>query len=63
MGPAAGGASGAAPLDVFAGNGRLPDAKEEPQRLRRENAVLRQERDLFKHAAASFAAFFAKESQ
>jgi len=48
-----------APRDVFPGNGQLPQAEEELRRLRRENAVLRQERDFLKHAAA----FFAKESR
>jgi transposase len=33
--------------------------EEEVRRLRRENAVLRQERDFLKHAAA----FFARESR
>lgn len=51
--------AGRPPRDVFPGNGRLPEAEEELRRLRRENAVLRQERDFLKHAAA----FFAKESR
>jgi transposase len=51
--------AGRAPRDVFPGNGRLPEAEEELRRLRREVAVLRQERDFLKHAAA----FFAKESR
>jgi len=51
--------AGRPPRDVFPGNGKLPEAEEELRRLRRENAVLRQERDFLKHAAA----FFAKESR
>ncbi len=51
--------AGRAPSDVFPGAGKLPQAEEEVRRLRRENAVLRQERDCLKHAAA----FFAKESR
>jgi len=51
--------AGRAPSDVFPGNGQLPQMEEEVRRLRRENAVLRQERDFLKHAAA----FFAKESR
>jgi transposase len=51
--------AGRPPRDVFPGNGQLPEAAEELRRLRRENAVLRQERDFLKHAAA----FFAKESR
>jgi len=51
--------AGRAPSDVFPGNGKLPSADEEVRRLQRENAVLRQERDFLKRAAA----FFAKESR
>ena len=51
--------AGRPPRDVFPGNGQVPQAEEELRRLRRENAVLRQERDFLKHAAA----FFAKESR
>jgi transposase len=50
------GASGGA---VVSGNGPLPSAEVEVRRLQRENAVLRQERDFLKKAAA----FFAKESR
>lgn len=51
--------AGRAPSDVFPGNGKLPRAEDEVRRLQRENAVLRQERDFLKKAAA----FFAKESR
>jgi transposase len=51
--------AGRAPREVFPGNGQGPEAEAELRRLRRENAVLRQERDFLKHAAA----FFAKESR
>jgi transposase len=44
--------------DVGLGNGPVPSG-EEVRRLQRENAVLRQERDFLKKAAA----FFAKESR
>jgi transposase len=49
----------AAAREVFPGNGQLPSAEAEVRRLRRENAVLRQEREFLKKAAA----FFAKESR
>jgi transposase len=51
--------AGRPPRDVFPGNGKLPEAEEELRRLQREVAVLRQERDFLKHAAA----FFAKDSR
>ena len=41
----------------FRDKGRTEDAAEELKRLRRENAILRQERDILKRATA----FFAKE--
>ena len=41
--------------DVFPGNGRLPAQEEEIRRLRRENEILRQEREILKKAAAFFA--------
>ena len=41
------------------GNGQPPGSEAEVRRLQRENAVLRQERDFLKKAAA----FFAKESR
>ena len=41
----------------FPDKGRIEDAAEETKRLRRENAILRQERDILKRATA----FFAKE--
>ena len=44
---------------AFPGKGHLKREEEELRRLRRENALLRQERDILKKAAA----FFAKESQ
>ncbi len=44
---------------AFPGSGHLKPEEEELRRLRRENALLRQERDILKKAAA----FFAKESQ
>jgi transposase len=50
---------GASGREVFPGNGQLPGAEAEVRRLQRENAVLRQERDFLKKAAA----FFAKESR
>ncbi len=48
--------AGARPREVFPGPGPLAD---EVRRLQRENAVLRQERDFAKKAAA----FFARESR
>ena len=50
---------GVARRDVFPGHGSLPSTEEEVRRLQRENAVLRQERDFLKKAAA----FFASESR
>jgi len=50
---------GVARRDVFPGHGNLPSTEEEVRRLQRENAVLRQERDFLKKAAA----FFASESR
>jgi transposase len=44
---------------AFPGKGHLKPEEEELRRLRRENALLRQERDILKKATA----FFAKESQ
>jgi len=52
------GRPGASERDAFVGNGPLP-AEAEVRRLQRENAVLRQEREFLKKAAA----FFAKESR
>jgi transposase len=46
----------AAPVaDVFPGHGQRSAADEELHRLRRENAVLREERDILKKATAVFA--------
>lgn len=50
---------GAGGRDGAPGQGPLPSPEEELRRVRRENAVLRQERDFLKKAAA----FFAKESR
>lgn len=47
------------PADAFPGHGKLPSQDEEIRRLRRENDVLRQERDFLKRATV----FFAKESR
>jgi transposase len=52
-------AAAAQPHDAFPGHGRLTSQDEEIRRLRRENEVLRQERDFAKKAAV----FFAKESR
>ena len=46
-------------LQAFPGKGHVKPEEEELRRLRRENALLRQERDILKKATA----FFAKESQ
>lgn len=45
--------------DVFPGNGKLTSQDEEIRRLRRENAVLREEREILKKAAV----FFAKDTR
>lgn len=45
--------------DVFPGNGKLTSADEELRRLRRENAILREERDILKKATV----FFAKDAR
>jgi len=41
--------------DIFPGNGKLMSQDEEIRRLRRENAVLREERDILGKATAFFA--------
>jgi transposase len=41
--------------DVFPGHGKVPSQEEELNRLRRENELLRQEREFLKKAAAYFA--------
>lgn len=41
--------------DVFPGNGKLTSQDEELRRLRRENATLREERDILGKATAFFA--------
>lgn len=46
---------GHAPSDIFPGNGKLMSQDEEIRRLRRENAVLREERDILGKATAFFA--------
>jgi len=51
--------AGAAPRDVFPGQGRLPTEQEELRRLQRENARLQQEVEFLKKAAA----YFAKDSR
>ena len=40
--------------DAFPGHGHLPEPEAELRRLQRENAVLRQERDILKKAIAIF---------
>lgn len=47
--------SRASAQDAFPGHGRLPTQEDELRRLRRENAQLRDERDILKKAAAYFA--------
>ena len=44
-----------APADVFPGHGKLSSQDEELRRLRRENAQLREERDILGKAMAFFA--------
>jgi len=51
--------AGAAPHDVFPGQGRLPTEQEALRQLQRENARLQQENAFLKKAAA----YFAKESR
>jgi len=51
--------AGAAPADVFPGQGRLPAEAAEVQRLERENVRLKQEIAFLKSAAA----YFARESR
>jgi transposase len=51
--------AGAAPADVFPGQGMLPSEPEELRRLQRENARLQQEVAFLKSAAA----YFARESR
>jgi transposase len=53
---------GAPVADVFPGNGKLTSQDEELRRLRRENAILREEREILKKATA-FASLFARESR
>ena len=47
--------SGHSPADIFPGNGKLMSQDEEIRRLRREVAVLREERDILGKATAFFA--------
>ena len=47
--------AGQRPVDVFPGNGKLMSQDEEIRRLRRENARLREERDILGKATAFFA--------
>ena len=47
--------AGQAATDVFPGNGKLTSQDEEIRRLRREVALLREERDILKKATAFFA--------
>ena len=41
--------------DIFRGHGKISSQEEEMSRLRRDNELLRQERDFLKKAAAYFA--------
>ena len=50
---------GAAPRDVFPGQGRLPTEQDELRRLQRENQRLQQEVEFLKKASA----YFARESR
>ena len=50
---------GHAPTDVFPGNGNLSSADAELQRLRKENAQLKEDNEILKKATA----FFAKNSR
>ncbi len=47
--------AGHRPADIFPGNGKLTSQDEEIRQLRRENAVLREERDILGKATAFFA--------
>jgi transposase len=47
--------AGAAPRDVFPGQGQLPSDQAELRRLQRENSRLQQENEFLKKAAAYFA--------
>ena len=49
------GRAGRAAPDIFPGHGTLTSTDEENRRLRRENAVLREERDILGKATAFFA--------
>lgn len=49
------GRAGLSSEDVFPGNGKRTSQEEEIRQLRRENELLRQERDFLKKAAAYFA--------
>jgi transposase len=52
-------ATAADPREAFPGHGRLSSQDEEVRRLRREVAVLREEREILKKATA----FFARDSR
>lgn len=45
----------ASPEEIFPGHGKVASQEAELDRLRRENEILRQERDFLKKAAAYFA--------